>query len=40
MEENNSSIHRHIQAGLRAKLQSKRLQVDIEKEIDDIVRDR
>jgi len=39
MEENNSSIHRHIQAGLRAKLQSKRLQVDIEKEIDDIVRD-
>ena len=40
MEENNSSIHRHIQAGLRAKLQSKRHQVDIEKEIDDIVRDR
>ena len=40
MEENNSSIHRHIQAGLRAKLQSKKLQVDIEKEIDDIVRDR
>jgi len=40
MEENNSSIHRHIQAGLRAKLQSKRLQVDIEKEIDDIIRYR
>ncbi len=40
MEENNSSIHRHIQAGLRAKLQSKRLQVNIEKEINDIVRDR
>jgi HEAT repeat protein len=40
MEENNSSIHRHIQAGLMSKLQSKRLQADIEKEIDEIVHDR
>lgn len=40
MEENNSSIHRHIHAGLMAKLQSKRLQADMEKEIDEIVRDR
>jgi len=40
MEENNSSIHRHIRAGLKSRLQSKRLQADIAKDIDEIVHDR
>jgi HEAT repeat protein len=40
MVENNSPIHRHIQAGLKSKLQSSRLQADIKKEIEDNVYDR